>query len=181
MKAFGVQIAYCKKPQTMPTPAVVYRSITTPLGDMLLAGGDAGLRGAWFDGQSHHPTAVVMADWCAGDHPNLDMAQAALMAYWKASSPPTALTLDWAQGTAFQRSVWQALCQVPLGQSVSYSELAQRVGKPAAVRAVGAAVGRNPWSVLVPCHRVLGANGALTGYAGGLPRKVALLNWEQKR
>ena len=69
----------------------------------------------------------------------------------------------------------------PSGETRNYSELAQTVGKPAAVRAVGAAVGRNPWSVLVPCHRVLGAKGALTGYAGGLPRKVALLNWEQKR
>jgi methylated-DNA-[protein]-cysteine S-methyltransferase len=70
---------------------------------------------------------------------------------------------------------------IPSGQTRSYSELAQAMCKPAAVRAVGAAVGRNPWSVLVPCHRVLGAKGALTGYAGGLPRKVALLDLEQKR
>ncbi len=165
----------------MPSPAVVYRTITTPLGDMLLAGGDAGLRGAWFAGQSHHPTEALMASWKAGEHAVLDQAQAALMGYWQAPAQPLTLKLDWDQGTAFQRSVWQALTEVPTSQTVTYGELAQRVGKPAAVRAVGAAVGRNPWSVLVPCHRVLGAKGALTGYAGGLPRKVALLNWEQKR
>lgn len=165
----------------MTTSAVVYRSINTPLGDMLLAGSNRGLRGAWFTNHSHHPTAAVMADWRAGDHTVLDQAQAALMAYWKASSYNTPVALDWEQGTAFQRSVWQALCDVPMGCSVSYGKLAQRLGRPSAVRAVGAAVGRNPWSVLVPCHRVLGSNGELTGYAGGLPRKVALLNWEQKR
>jgi methylated-DNA-[protein]-cysteine S-methyltransferase len=86
--------------------------------------------------------------------------------------------LDLAYGTAFQQSVWQALLKIPQGGTASYSEVSQRIGNPAAVRAVGAAVGRNPVSVIVPCHRVMGANGALTGYAGGLDRKTALLTLE---
>jgi methylated-DNA-[protein]-cysteine S-methyltransferase len=86
--------------------------------------------------------------------------------------------LDLAYGTAFQQSVWQALLTIPPGGTTSYSELSARIGKPAAVRAVGAAIGRNPVSIIVPCHRVMGAGGALTGYAGGLERKSALLRLE---
>jgi methylated-DNA-[protein]-cysteine S-methyltransferase len=147
---------------------------------MLIAGGPAGLRGAWFTGQSHHPAPDTVAAWPLGDHPVLQAAEAALKAHG-AGQTFEPLALDWDQGTEFQRSVWRALLAIPSGQTRSYSELAQAMCKPAAVRAVGAAVGRNPWSVLVPCHRVLGAKGALTGYAGGLPRKVALLDLEQKR
>ena len=88
------------------------------------------------------------------------------------------LPLDLQGGTAFQRAVWTALLGIPAGQTVSYGAISQRIGKPAAVRAVGAAVGRNPVSVVVPCHRVLGGDGALTGYAGGLDRKTALLRLE---
>jgi methylated-DNA-[protein]-cysteine S-methyltransferase len=157
-----------------------YRQIETPLGAMLLAGGPSGLRGAWFTDQRHHPAPATVAAWSQGEHAVLKAAEAALNAYW-VGQPFEPVALDWGQGTPFQRAVWQALLSIALGQTRSYSELAQTVGRPAAVRAVGAAVGRNPWSVLVPCHRVLGANGALTGYAGGLPRKVALLNLEQKR
>lgn len=81
-------------------------------------------------------------------------------------------------GTAFQRSVWDALRSIPYGHTVSYAQIATRVGRPAAVRAVGAANGRNPIAILIPCHRVIGANGTLTGYAGGLDRKQALLALE---
>jgi methylated-DNA-[protein]-cysteine S-methyltransferase len=88
------------------------------------------------------------------------------------------LPLDLSHGTAFQQSVWQALLAIAPGRTTSYGALALAVGKPAAVRAVGAAVGRNPISVIVPCHRVLGADGSLTGYAGGLERKRALLELE---
>lgn len=83
-----------------------------------------------------------------------------------------------AQGTAFQRSVWQALCDIPYGETRSYGDIAQAIGKPSASRAVGAANGRNPLSIIVPCHRVIGQNGSLTGYAGGLPIKQALLKLE---
>ncbi|MGY6038231.1 methylated-DNA--[protein]-cysteine S-methyltransferase [Aeromonas sp. AE23HZ002T15] len=83
-----------------------------------------------------------------------------------------------AQGTAFQRAVWQALCDIPYGETRSYGEIATAIGKPSASRAVGAANGRNPLSIIVPCHRVIGQNGSLTGYAGGLPIKQALLRLE---
>ena len=81
-------------------------------------------------------------------------------------------------GTPFQCQVWQALLEIPFGQTATYGAIARRCGRPRAVRAVGAAVGRNPVSIIVPCHRVLGSDGSLTGYAGGLPRKRALLSLE---
>jgi methylated-DNA-[protein]-cysteine S-methyltransferase len=83
-----------------------------------------------------------------------------------------------AAGTAWQRDVWGALAEVPYGQTLSYGELARRLGRPSAARAVGAANGRNPLSIVVPCHRVIGASGALTGYGGGIPRKEWLLRHE---
>ena len=82
------------------------------------------------------------------------------------------------RGTPFQKTVWRALREIPCGQAISYSELARRIGRPAAVRAVGLANGLNPISVIVPCHRVIGANGTLTGYGGGLERKRWLLSHE---
>ncbi|HKD38261.1 MAG TPA: methylated-DNA--[protein]-cysteine S-methyltransferase [Pirellulales bacterium] len=83
-------------------------------------------------------------------------------------------------GTAFQRTVWRELMQIPFGATITYAQLAQRIGQPAASRAVGHANGRNPISILVPCHRVIGANGKLTGYAGGIDRKQWLLDWERR-
>ncbi|MDP2988100.1 methylated-DNA--[protein]-cysteine S-methyltransferase, partial [Hydrogenophaga sp.] len=88
------------------------------------------------------------------------------------------LPLDKHAGTPFQQQVWQALLGIAPGATASYGSLSAAIGKPAAVRALGAAVGRNPISIVVPCHRVLGANGSLTGYAGGLERKTALLSLE---
>ena len=88
------------------------------------------------------------------------------------------IVLDLSAGTAFQQAVWQALLRIPTGLSTSYGGIAQQLNNPKAVRAVGAAVGRNPVSIIVPCHRVLGADGSLTGYAGGLDRKIALLRLE---
>jgi methylated-DNA-[protein]-cysteine S-methyltransferase len=84
-----------------------------------------------------------------------------------------------APGTAFQRAVWHAIATIPCGATATYTEVAARAGHPGSVRAAGAATGRNPWSIVVPCHRVVGASGALTGYAGGLDRKRALLALEQ--
>jgi methylated-DNA-[protein]-cysteine S-methyltransferase len=91
------------------------------------------------------------------------------------------LPLDLDQGTAFQQQVWRGLLEIPCGSTMAYGSLGTRIGRAAAVRAVGAAVGRNPISIVVPCHRVVGANGSLTGYAGGLERKTALLQLEQSR
>ena len=108
------------------------------------------------------------------------IAQAAdeLDAYWRGASPRFDVPLDLA-GTPFQRRVWHALLDIALGCVSSYGQVAARVGAPRALRAVGAAIGRNPVSVIVPCHRVLGSDGALTGYAGGLDRKRALLALER--
>ena len=114
-------------------------------------------------------------------HPVLCIAAEQLTAYFAGQRSDFDLPLDLSHGTAFQQAIWQALLAIPHGTTTSYGELGARIGNPAAVRAVGAAVGRNPISVIVPCHRVIGMNGALTGYAGGLHRKTALLTLEGAR
>ncbi|MEJ7688227.1 MAG: methylated-DNA--[protein]-cysteine S-methyltransferase [Variovorax sp.] len=150
--------------------------IDSPLGDITLAATDAGLAGAWFDRQRHWPDT---SGWQIDDaHPVLREAAAQLRDYFAGRRSHSELPLDLSHGTAFQQAVWQALLGIPSGRTTSYGALSAVVGNPAAVRAVGAAVGRNPISVIVPCHRVLGAGGALTGYAGGLERKSALLALE---
>jgi methylated-DNA-[protein]-cysteine S-methyltransferase len=149
----------------------------SPLGPMTLAATDQGLAGVWFDGQRHQPDA---SDWrVAAEHPVLLTAQAQLRAYFAGQRDTFDLALDMSPGTAFQQAVWRALLVIPCGATLSYGALSVAVGKPAAVRAVGTAVGRNPWTIIVPCHRVVGAKGALTGYAGGLERKAALLQRER--
>lgn len=149
----------------------------SPLGPMTLAASDQGLAGVWFDGQKHMPHTLA---WPVhASHPVLLQAVAELQQYFAGSRTQFGVALDIRQGTAFQQQVWQALQGIAAGSTLAYGQLAQQIGKPAAVRAVGAAVGRNPISILIPCHRVVGAKGALTGYAGGLERKVALLRREQ--
>lgn len=150
--------------------------IDSPLGGITLAATDQGLAGAWFEHQRHWPDT---RGWQTDDaHPVLCQAAVQLADYFAGRRDSFDLPLDLSHGTAFQQSVWQALRAIPAGQTTSYGALSAGVGKPAAVRAVGAAVGRNPISVIVPCHRVLGADGSLTGYAGGLERKTALLELE---
>jgi methylated-DNA-[protein]-cysteine S-methyltransferase len=105
-------------------------------------------------------------------------AAAQLQQYLRGERQHFDLPLDLAGGTGFQQAVWQALLRIPPGRTTSYGALGREIGRPAAVRAVGAAVGRNPLSLVVPCHRVLGGDGSLTGYAGGLERKAALLRLE---
>ena len=150
-----------------------------PLGPMTLAASDLGLCGVWFEGQRHGPSEERMRGWISvTEHPLLQNVRAQLQAYFAGELNRFDLPLDLSAGTAFQQSVWRALLNIPAGQSQTYGELARQLDKPLAVRAVGAAVGRNPVSILVPCHRVLGAGGQLTGYAGGLWRKQALLKRE---
>ncbi len=150
-------------------------TVDSPLGPLLIARTLRGLAGAWFGEQKHHP--------CAWDVPEVPMdpllhrAKDQLEHYFAGEATVFDLPLD-LHGTPFQRSVWQALLRIKPGLTSSYGEIAAQVGVPRAARAVGAAVGRNPVSIIVPCHRVLGAAGALTGYAGGLARKVALLDLE---
>jgi methylated-DNA-[protein]-cysteine S-methyltransferase len=151
----------------------------SPLGPIILAATGEQLVGVWFDGQRHQPDTSTWP--VATDHPVLQLAKAQLSEYFAGQRTTFELPLALDRGTDFQQTVWRALLSVPSGATVTYGELSQRVGKPAAVRAVGGAVGRNPLSIVVPCHRVLGANGALTGYAGGLERKTALLHLEGTR
>ncbi len=150
-------------------------AVATPLGPMRLARSETGLLGAWFDGQKAHPGALPAPE--APDDPLLRRAAAQLLDHCAGRLRRFDLPLD-LRGTPFQRAVWQALLQIPPGRTCRYADIAARVGRPQAVRAVGAAVGRNPVSVIVPCHRVLGGDGSLTGYAGGLERKRALLALE---
>lgn len=148
----------------------------SPLGRMLLAATDRGLAGVWFEGQKHGPDAGGWPEDRA--HPVLVEAAAQLRAYFAGERDAFDLPLDLQAGTPFQQSVWNALRAIPTGGTTSYAQLARGLGKASAARAIGAAVGRNPISVVVPCHRVLGTGGALTGYAGGLERKTALLRLE---
>ena len=160
---------------------IVQTNFKCPLGKVTVAATPKGLAGLWFEGQRHLPPelSAPTAGWPeAPDHPVLKQAIAQLAEYFAGTRTQFDLPLDLAHGTPFQQSVWQALLAIPQGDTTSYGELSQRIGKPAAVRAVGAAVGRNPVSVIVPCHRVLGADGSLTGYAGGLDKKTALLKLE---
>lgn len=151
--------------------------IDSRLGGITLAATADGLAGAWFDAQRHSPD---MSGWQTDpNHPVLRQASAQLRDYFAGRRQHFDLPLDLSHGTAFQQAVWQALQAIAPGTTTSYGALSGAVGKPAAVRAVGAAVGRNPISVIVPCHRVLGADGSLTGYAGGLERKTALLALER--
>lgn len=150
-----------------------------PLGPMWLSATDQGLTGLWFLDQRHAPA------WLGTDlpesptHPVLARTARQLDAYFAGQRRSFDLPLDLTtMGTSFQQAVWQALCGIPCGETISYGELGRRIGRANAVRAVGAAVGRNPVSIIVPCHRVVGANGSLTGYAGGLHRKAALLKLE---
>ena len=150
-------------------------STLTSLGPILLARTARGLAGAWFAGQKHHPGALGVPH--RPDDPLLCDAAAQLRAYFAGEAVAFDLPLD-LQGTPFQRRVWQALLAIAPGRTRTYGEIAAALGAASAVRAVGGAVGRNPVSVIVPCHRVIGRDGRLTGYAGGLERKQALLALE---
>lgn len=147
----------------------------SPLGPLTAAATDKGLAGLWFDGQIHHPGTLAVP--VNPRHPVLLQAQRELVAYWKDPRMKFAVALD-LKGTPFQRAVWRALLRIQPGRTSTYAAIASRAGSPTAVRAAGAAIGRNPVSLIVPCHRVLSRDGSLTGYAGGLKRKQALLQGE---
>lgn len=148
----------------------------SPLGTIIVAATSRGLAGLWFEGQKHLPD---LRGWPEEpNHPVLVQAIAQLREYFAGTRSTFDLPLDLQRGTGFQQSVWRALLAIPAGRTSSYRGICEAIGKPAAARAVGAAVGRNPLSIVVPCHRVLGTDGSLTGYAGGLERKSALLRLE---
>ncbi|RYX95159.1 MAG: methylated-DNA--[protein]-cysteine S-methyltransferase [Comamonadaceae bacterium] len=163
--------------------SIVRSDYQSPLGRIILAATGKGLTGLWFENQRHYPRELTPDPvWPVDDdHPVLQKTRAQLADYFAGTRTQfdfSALPLDLACGTVFQQAVWQALLAIPAGETTSYGEISRRIGNPTAVRAVGAAVGRNPVSIIVPCHRVVGSGGALTGYAGGLDRKTALLRLE---
>ncbi len=152
--------------------------VASPLGPVLLARTSLGLAGLWFEGQKDCPDLSHVAS-PSGDA-LLKQVRQQLQDYWDAGatqSPRFEVPLDLI-GTPFQRSVWQALLDIPYGSTTGYGDIARRVSSPQSSRAVGAAVGRNPISIIVPCHRVVGSHTQLTGYSGGMHRKVALLQQE---
>ncbi|MBU6260638.1 MAG: methylated-DNA--[protein]-cysteine S-methyltransferase [Burkholderiales bacterium] len=156
-------------------PYAAQTRVETPLGPLTLAATARGLALAWFDGQAHRSAEVDAPQ--RPDDPHLRLAAREFEAYWLDPARPFTVALD-ARGTAFQQAVWNALRALCAGRLATYGEIARRIGRPTAVRAVGAAIGRNPISIIVPCHRVVGGDGSLTGYAGGLDRKRSLLERE---
>jgi methylated-DNA-[protein]-cysteine S-methyltransferase len=153
------------------------KTIDSPLGPLKLVASDRGLAAIlWKD---ENPRRALLRDLVEEpDHPVLVETERQLHAYFAGRLQRFNLPLDF-KGTAFQKSVWQALLTIPFGETRSYREIARQIGRPTAVRAVGAANGRNPISIVAPCHRVIGSNGDLTGYAGGLAAKHHLLGLER--
>jgi methylated-DNA-[protein]-cysteine S-methyltransferase len=160
----------------MDTTTLVYDTIATPLGEILLAANETGLTGIWFDAQQYFPK---IAAWKRdAQHVIVREASAQLKAYFAGELTRFEIALA-PEGTVFQKNVWQQISRVAFAQTCAYGAIAHALEKPSASRAVGAATGRNPLSIVVPCHRVVGSNGALTGYAGGMARKVQLLAHEK--
>ena len=153
-----------------------YDRFKSPQGGMLLVASDDGLAGIYFDRQKHHPK--LASEWKQNrGHKVLRQTRRELEEYFSGKRKRFEVALD-PEGTPFQRAVWKAISTVGFGKTISYGELARRAGHPGSARAAGAATGRNPIGIIVPCHRIVGSDGDLTGYAGGLARKCALLELE---
>nr|AUN37369.1 methylated-DNA--protein-cysteine methyltransferase [uncultured bacterium] len=153
--------------------------IETPLGPLLAAAEDGALTGLWFIGQRHFPDGADA--WRESDaDPVFDQVRSQLAEYFAGARRVFDLPLapGGSHATPFQRSVWKAIAAVPFGRTTTYAALAAQCGNESAARAAGAATGRNPISIVIPCHRIVGTNGSLTGYAGGLDRKKKLLQLE---
>ncbi len=154
---------------------ILYKSMDSPVGPLLLAADDDGLRLVEF----HAPRNPMPrgGEWREGDNDVLAATCLQLDEYFAGTRRHFDLPLA-PRSTEFQRAVWWLLAKIPYGETISYAQLATRVGKPSAMRAVGAANGRNPLPIVLPCHRVIGADGSLTGFGGGLPTKQFLLTLE---
>jgi methylated-DNA-[protein]-cysteine S-methyltransferase len=165
-----------------PPEILTLDRLATPVGTALLVTDDQGVLRA-FNWTDYEP---AMLAWIGRHYPKAKLVEGRsppavrgpFEAYFRGEAGALK-TVPWkASGTPFQLKVWEALCAIPAGETISYAELARRIGRPTAVRAVGLANGANPVAVVVPCHRVIGTSGALTGYGGGLPRKRWLLGLE---
>ena len=154
-----------------------YKRIHSPVGKLKLVTSDKGLIAVLWENDKPH--RVRLGDLVKRhSHPVLIEAERQLGEYFDGKRRSFSVPLDM-RGTSFQKSVWEALLAIPFGETRSYRDLAKKLGNPRATRAVGAANGRNPISIIVPCHRVIGSNGNLTGFAGGLETKARLLELEQ--
>lgn len=161
--------------QTEQTTQTLYTTMDSPIGELLLVGDGDTLSGLYM--QDGRKPKRIAADWSESDAPFADVRRQ-LEEYFAGERTTFEVKLA-AEGAPFEREVWHALEEIPYGETVSYGEIARRVGQPTAARAVGTANGRNPIAVIVPCHRVIGADGSLTGYGGGLERKRLLLELER--
>ena len=159
------------------TNSTYYTQIESPLGPLLLAGDEKALREILF--VNGRRTVKPDPEWRKDAQPLLETIRQ-LRSYFSGELENFDLPLA-PEGTVFQRNVWGKLCDIPFGETISYGELAKRVGNPKASRAVGLANGQNPIPIIIPCHRVIGSNGKLTGYGGGLPIKEKLLALEQRQ
>ena len=156
-----------------------YDFYDSPHGRMLLVASDEGLTGIYFDGQKYH--AAIEPEW-REDPANACLRQAKReLAEYFAGQRKRFETPLAPEGTSFQHAIWRAISTVGFGSTITYGALASRAGFPGNARAAGAATGRNPLTIIVPCHRIVGSDGSLTGYAGGLDRKRALLALEEAR
>ncbi len=160
---------------TSSTTTIHFTSVESPIGPLLLVGRDGVLTGLYCG--SHDKCPAPDPSWVEDPAPFAAVA-AQLEEYFAGTRTDFDVPID-LEGTPFQREVWRALQEIPHGETTSYGELARRIGRPAAVRAVGAANGRNPVSIIVPCHRVIGSDGKLVGYGWGVERKVWLLDHER--
>jgi methylated-DNA-[protein]-cysteine S-methyltransferase len=160
------------------TGTTYWTTIDSPLGPLVLTADDEGITGLHMDGEAHGPSKPGK-NWVE-DAPRFAAARHQLGEYFDGVRTEFDLPLR-PVGTSFQQAVWAALQTIPYGEVRSYGEIAAQIGRPGASRAVGLANGRNPIAVIVPCHRVIGASGALTGYGGGLDRKRLLLDLEARR
>lgn len=155
---------------------LVYKIIESPVGKLKIVASDKGLVAILWE--NDNPRRVRLSELVKDvDHAVLVKAEQQLKEYFSGKRKAFSIALDM-RGTQFQKNVWEALLRIPFGETRSYGQLAKQLGKPQASRAVGAANGKNPISIIVPCHRVIGSSGKLTGFAGGLPTKAHLLHHE---
>jgi methylated-DNA-[protein]-cysteine S-methyltransferase len=156
-----------------------YKTMKSPLGVLKLIASERGLAAILWENDD--PKRVRLGPLVEDkNHPVLLKTERQLNDYFAGKLKKFSLKFDFA-GTEFQKEVWQALAQIPFGETRSYGEIAREIGRPKAVRAVGTANGKNPISIIVPCHRVIGSNGKLTGFAGGLKAKAFLLKTESEK
>jgi O-6-methylguanine DNA methyltransferase len=159
------------------SPTTIYRHVDSPLGRIRLVGRNGVLTGLYL--ADHQRCPPPDARWAA-DEEAFEAARHQLDEYFAGDRKEFDVAMD-LEGSPFQVEVWTALCGIPFGATASYRDIAVAIGRPAAIRAVGAANGRNPISIIVPCHRVIGADGSLTGYGWGVERKAWLLAHERDR